>query len=109
MDEKAREFLERNHAAAMITLKRDGMPHVARMGVALIDGKLWGSGKRSRVRTTNIRRDPRSTLFVYDVSDPSNAWRWLALETAVTILEGPEAPELSLRLFHAMQPSPGPG
>jgi hypothetical protein len=47
-------------------------------------------------------------LFVYDPNDPSYSWSWLALETIVTILEGPEAPELSVRLFQAMQGSPSP-
>ena len=31
---------------------------------------------------------------------------WLALETTVTILDGPDAPEMSMRLFREMQGRP---
>jgi len=88
----------------MVTLRDDGSPHVVRVGAALVDGKVWSSGKKGRVRTGHLRRDPRSTLFVFD-----GQWRWLALDSTVTILEGADAPEMSLRLFQAMQRRLGPG
>lgn len=94
-------FLEKNHSAAMITVTADGIPKVARVGVALIDGKLWSSGTDDRVRTKRLRSDPRCTLYVHD-----NAFGFLALESTVTILDGPDAPELSLRLFRVMQAKP---
>lgn len=112
MDERAQQFLEQNHAAAMVTLRADGTPHAVRVGLALVDGKVWSSGVPSRVRTGHLRRNPRSTLFVFAV-DPAASWRWLALETTVTILDGPDAPEQSWRLFEVMQrdvqPGPPPG
>ena len=108
MDDRVRAFLEENHAAAMITLRPNGTPHAARVGVGLIDGKIWSSGTQQRVRTKHLRRDPRSTLFIFD-----NQFRWLALECTVTILDGPDAPQLNLRLFQTLQqsmtPAPSPG
>jgi len=104
MDDKARAFLETNRSAAMITLRRGGMPHVARVAVALVDGKIWSSGTQTRLRTKNLRRDPRSTLFVFG-EGPG----FLGLETVVTILDGPDVPELNLRLFQTMQPESRPG
>ena len=98
MDERIQSFLKSNHSAAMTTLRSDGTPHVARVGVALVDGKIWSSGTQTRVRTKHLRRDSRSTLFVYD-----NEWRWLGAECTVTILDGPDAPQLHLRLFQVMQ------
>jgi PPOX class probable F420-dependent enzyme len=98
MDERIQSFLESNHSAAMTTLRADGTPHVARVGVALVDGKIWSSGTQTRVRTKHLRRDPRSTLFVYD-----NEWRWLGAECTVTMLDGADAPQLHLRLFQVMQ------
>ena len=56
------------------------------------------------MRTRHLRRDPRCTLFVFD---PEEAWRWLALETTVTILDGPEAPELNLTLYRVLAGEPG--
>ena len=97
-DEKTRAFLEQHHRAGMVTLRADGMPHVVRVGVALVEGKLWSSGTQRRARTRHLRRDPRSTLFVFD-----QGYGYLAIESGVTILEGPEVPELSIKLFHTMQ------
>jgi PPOX class probable F420-dependent enzyme len=95
------EFLGRNHAAAMITVGRDGTPKAARVGVALVDGRLWSSGTADRVRTRRLRRDPRCTLFVYDTG-----FAWLALETSVTILDSSDAAQRNLRLFRVMQDRP---
>jgi len=94
-------FLEKNHSAAMITVTPEGIAKVARVGVAVIDGKLWSSGTADRVRTARLRRDPRSTLYVHD-----DAFGFMAIETTVTILDGPDAPALSLRLFREMQGKP---
>jgi Pyridoxamine 5'-phosphate oxidase len=95
------EFLRRNRSAAMITVGADGMAKAVRIGVALVDGKLWSSGTRDRVRTGRLRRDPRCTLFVFDAG-----YLWLALESTVEILEGPDAADLSVRLFREMQGRP---
>jgi PPOX class probable F420-dependent enzyme len=108
LTEQELAFLADNHRAAMVTLRPDGGPHVVRVGAAVVDGKVWSSGTQGRVRTGNLRRDPRSTLFVFD-----QAWGGLALDATVTILEGPDVPRLSLRLFQEMQrqldPGPSPG
>jgi hypothetical protein len=98
LDERALAFLEAQHAAGMITVGDDGVAKVARVGVALVDGKLWSSGTRDRVRTDRLRLDPRCTLYVH-----GQDFFWLALETTVTILDGADAPELNLRLFRLMQ------
>jgi hypothetical protein len=103
MDERIRTYLEANQSAAMITLRKDGTPHVARVGVGLVDGRLWSSGTQSRVRTEHIRRDPRSTLFVF-----GGGYGWLGLETHVTILDGPDVPQRTLGFMREMQSSSGP-
>jgi PPOX class probable F420-dependent enzyme len=103
MDERMRAFLEQHHAAAMVTLKADGSPHVARVGVGLVDGHLWSSGTKTRVRTAHLRRDPRSALMVLSQENP---WEWLGLETVVTIHDGPDAAERNLALYRALQGEP---
>jgi hypothetical protein len=95
------EFLAEHHSAAMITVTASGVAKVARVGVALVDGQLWSSATADRARTRRLRRDPRSTLFVFDAG-----FAWLALETTVTILDGPDAAQLNLRLFRIMQGRP---
>lgn len=103
MDPKAKAFLEKASAAAMVTLKKDGTPHAVRCGIALVDGKLWSSGTKERVRTHHLRRDPRAALFVWNAKDPALSYFYLGLETTVTILDGPEIPNLSIKLFKVMQ------
>ncbi len=103
MDDKVRSFLESNHSAIMTTLKVDGTPHVARVGVGLVEGKLWSSGTAGRVRTKHLRHDPRSTLCVLD---SSNAYSWLGLETRVTILDGADAVDQNLALYKTLAGEP---
>lgn len=113
MDDRAIEFIQQHPSAAMITLRADGSAHAARIGVGVVDGKIWSSGTETRVRTRHLRRDPRSTLFVFESGDPSASFRWLTLESKVTILDGPDATDLHVRLFQGMQsrqpvqPKPG--
>jgi PPOX class probable F420-dependent enzyme len=108
LDPNARAFLETQHSAAMTTLRRDGTPHSVRIGVALVDGKIWSSGTQARARTKHLRRDPRASLFVFDAG-----FRFLTLECRVHILDGAGAPQQNLRLFQVMQagmsPAPAPG
>ncbi len=96
-----RDFLAQQHSAAMITVG-GGVPKVSRVGVALVEGRLWSSGTRDRVRTRRLRRDPRCTLFVFEAGP-----RWLGLETTVTLIEGERAATENLRLFRVMQGRPG--
>lgn len=101
LDDTQRAFLHDHHAAAMITTGRDGAAKAVRVGVALVDGRLQSSGTAERVRTRRLRRDPRSTLFVFDPGV-----RFLTIESTVTIRDGDDAPALNLALFRVMQNRP---
>jgi len=107
MDERVERYLTKHHAAAMVTLRPDRSPHAVRCGVALVDGKLWSSGLPNRVRTGHLLRDPRATLFVFP-ADAADRFSYLSLDATVTILDGPDAPELSRRLFTVMQAEMNP-
>jgi hypothetical protein len=102
LSEQQRAFLDQHHSAAMITLRRDGSAAAVRIGVVLVDGKLWSSGTEGRLRTRLLRRDPRSTLFVFD----GRGFGYLTLEAEVRLLEGADVPEQSVRLFRVMQNRP---
>lgn len=107
MDQKVADYLADHRAAAMITIRPDGSPHAVRCGIALVDGKLWSSGTRSRKRTQYLRRDPRCTLFVFG-STAEDQFSYLSLDTRVTVLDGPDAPELNVQLFTVMQAAMNP-
>jgi hypothetical protein len=85
----------------MITIGDDGMPKAVRVGVAVVDGDLWSSGTADRVRTRRLRDDPRCTVFVF-----GDDRRALTLETRVSIIDGPDSAEDSVRLFRTMQKRP---
>jgi uncharacterized pyridoxamine 5'-phosphate oxidase family protein len=101
LDEKQIAFLEKSRTAAMITVGDDGIARAVRVGIAMVDGKLWSSGTQGRARTRRLRQNPNCTLFVFD-----NTWSYLTLETTVRLLEGPDVPALSERLFRIMQNRP---
>jgi len=101
LSDRDRTFLEANRSAAMITVGADGLAKAARVAVGLVDGRLWSSGTADRVRTRRLRRDPRCTLYVH-----ADRFSFLTLETVVTILDGPEAPQQSLRLFRVLEDRP---
>jgi hypothetical protein len=101
LSESDRDFLDKNVSAAMITVGNDGIAKATRIGVKLVDGKLWSSGTRDRVRTKRLRLDPRATFFVFDPE-----FGYLTLETTVTILDGPDAAERSLKFFRGIQRKP---
>jgi PPOX class probable F420-dependent enzyme len=103
VEERVRSFLQEHHSAVMTTVKKDGRPHVARIGIGLVEGKLWSSSTQTRVRTKFLRRDPRATLFVFNEKD---AWSWLGLECAVTILDGPDAVDQNLALYRSLAGEP---
>ena len=92
LTDEQQAFLEKARGAAMITLRRDGTPHAVRVGIALIDGKIWSSGLPGRLRTRFVRRDPRCTVFVWE-----QGYGFLTVEGKVTVLEGPDAPDQSIR------------
>jgi hypothetical protein len=94
-------FLADHQSAAMITVSTAGVAKPSRVSLGLVDGKLWSSGTQNRVRTARLRRDPRCTLFVFDAEST-----WRGLETTVTILDGPDAAELNLRLFRTIFATP---
>ncbi len=103
MEEKLARFVLDNPDAAMVTHRADGTSHMARIELGLVDGRLWGTGSAKLVRTRNLRRDPRSSLFVIAPYP-----QWAGLETTVTILEGPDVAPLLASLMRARHPGKAP-
>lgn len=96
-----RAFIDANRSAAMITMGSDGYPKAVRVGVAIVEGRLWSSGTTDRIRTWRLRQDPKCTLFIFGAGHEA-----LTLETEVTIIEGGDAVPRSVELFRAMQGRP---
>src|SRR5439155_12411086 len=102
MDEEIKKFLATRHTGAMITVRPNGTAHVARVTICLVDGKVWSTGTKNRVRTKHLRVNPQATFFIFDT--PSR--RWLGLEGRVTIYEGDDAPQKCLAFRRAIGHAP---
>ncbi|HWL01677.1 MAG TPA: pyridoxamine 5'-phosphate oxidase family protein [Microbacteriaceae bacterium] len=95
------QFIADHHTAAIITVDENAVPKPVRIDYAIIDGKIWSSGTQTRVRTRRLRKDPSATLFIWDP-----VFDFLSVRTTVTILDGPDAPELNLRYFRVLKGTP---
>ena len=104
MDERIEQFLKDNHAGIMVTTRPDGSAHVARLYVAIVEGKLVCSGTQTRVRTKHVRANPRATFCMVRQDDN---YYWLGIEGRVTIHELPDAMPylLGLRVATGRTPS----
>ena len=89
LSEHQRDFLEKTPSAAMITVSADGVAKPARIGLNVVDGRLWSSGTQGRVRTRRLRRDPRCTLYVHDAGEYKPGGEWRRLEPGMTLTVEP--------------------
>jgi PPOX class probable F420-dependent enzyme len=103
MERRVEEFLKHNHRAVMTTLKSDGTPHSVVVGVGLVDGRLWSSGTQKRVRTKHLRRNNRATVLILGRDNP---YSWMAIESRVTILDGPDAVDQNQALYEVLTGGP---
>jgi len=62
--------------ASLATIGRDGYPQVTEIWFLYDNGELKLSLTTSRLKTRNLRRDPRCALFLLDLANPS---RYLAV------------------------------
>jgi hypothetical protein len=121
MDPRVVDFLTDHHSAVMVTLRADGTPHVSRIDVALVDGRLWSSGTRTRLRTRHLRRDPRVALCVYGTGSaptppwrpraapkphPDEPYRWVGLTCIASILDGATNSVDNLAFYRAVSGEP---
>jgi hypothetical protein len=86
-------FVAKYPDAAMISLRADGSPHTARVELGVVGGRIQTSGSAGLVRTRNVRRDPRCTLFVFGPPP-----LWLGVDAVANILDGPGAAERCIEL-----------
>jgi PPOX class probable F420-dependent enzyme len=69
-DEAVRSLLEPPNHAIVSSLNQDGSVHNAVAWVSLEDGEVAVNSAAGRKWPTNLDRDPRVTVLVYDQSNP---------------------------------------
>lgn len=62
--QKALEFAAGRPKGVLLTIQADGMPHASNVLYATFDDALHVSVTDDRVKTTNVRRDPRAAMHI---------------------------------------------
>jgi PPOX class probable F420-dependent enzyme len=72
------DFIRTRHHGVVTTLKRDGRPQLSNISFALTpdDGLIRVSVTNGRAKTSNLRRDPRVSLYV----GGDNFWAYMVIE-----------------------------
>jgi PPOX class probable F420-dependent enzyme len=73
--------LPQNQPGTLATLHPDGGPHLSVVTGVVVDGKIWVSVTQSRVKTSNVRKNPR-------VAFSAGIKRWAAVEGTAALREG---------------------
>jgi PPOX class probable F420-dependent enzyme len=118
LNDEARQLLDSDVVATVVTLDPDGSPHVSVAWVGLDGDEIVIGTLNDQRKLRNVRRDPRIAITLQ--SDRVNQWglrEYLVVEGTARITEG-GAPELLQRLAHTYlgpdvvfpaMPNPPPG
>ncbi len=68
--DRDRRILEAPNFASVATLMPDGSSHVSTIWIDVDGDDLVFNTSEGRVKTVNIRRDPRVSISVFDQNDP---------------------------------------
>jgi PPOX class probable F420-dependent enzyme len=71
-DPPVRELLEQPNHAVISTFNRDGSVHNTVVWISAEDGTVAVNSARGRKWPTNLERDPRVTVLVYEQGNPYN-------------------------------------
>jgi PPOX class probable F420-dependent enzyme len=107
--EEAMAFAAKDARGLLLTINPDGMPHASNIVYASFDDAFHVSTTDTRVKTRNIRRDPRAGLYV-GFAEFGN---WVVIEgkatlTPVTTDPGDEAAAMLRRVYEAAAGGPHP-
>lgn len=64
------DLVDETNMASLATVMVDGSPHVSTMWIGRRDGTLIMNTLDGRVKTNNMRRDPRVSVSIYRESSP---------------------------------------
>jgi PPOX class probable F420-dependent enzyme len=85
----ALDFARATRQGVLTTIRRDGRPQLSNIIYAIdADGTVRISVTETRAKTTNVRRDPRASLYVCR----DDFWAYVVLDGAVALSEVTRAP-----------------
>lgn len=80
-----REFLAAKRFAVLGTINRSGSPHLTVMWYALDGDEIMFNTKVGRAKESNLERDPRVSLLVYDES----GYKYMRIDGPVRTITDP--------------------
>lgn len=81
-----RAFLEERHFAALGTINASGAPHLTIMWYLLDGDEIVFNTKAGRAKESNLARDPRVSLLVYD----DDGYKYMRIDGRVRTITDPE-------------------
>ena len=97
LPERAKKLIEGRNFANIATLMKDGSPQVTTTWVDRDGDILLINTTKNRVKTRNIRRDPRVAVSIFNMNDPYDA---LFIRGKVVDLRSESAEEHIDKLAH---------
>ena len=92
-----RRFLEERNFSVLGTISRSGAPHLTVMWYLLDGDEIVFNTKAGRKKESNLSRDPRVSLLVYD----SGGYKYLRIDGKVRIITDPQVAHADIaRLAH---------
>ena len=73
LPEKAKKLIEEKNFANIATLMKDGSPQVTTTWVDHDGDIVLINTAKNRVKTKNVKRDPRVAVSVFNIDDPYDA------------------------------------
>jgi PPOX class probable F420-dependent enzyme len=70
LSDRDRRIMEGPNFASVATVMPDGSPHVSTIWIDLDGEDVVFNTSEGRVKTANLRRDPRVAISVFDHNDP---------------------------------------
>ena len=103
-ENEARDFIARQHAAVLATIKGDGRPQLSNVSYTVDDdGLIKISTSRTRAKIHNLRRDPRATLSIQG----DNWHQYLVVEGTAEVQDENPIPGLR-RIYVKIRGGPHP-
>lgn len=104
--ERALKFAGEHSKGVLLTINADGTPQASNILYAVFDGAAHVSITDTRVKTRNVRRDPRAALHV----SSEDFWAWVMLEGRAELSDVTRQPgdEAGTRLRKVYETIAGP-
>lgn len=94
LTDEQRRFLDEPHFAVLGTTKPSGSPHLSVMWYLLDGDEIMFNTVLGRAKTSNLDRDPRVSLLVYD---EKNSYQYIRIDGRARRIDDPAIGQADIR------------